>query len=184
MNRLRYMVSWDTRMLWSSGYWIFSHPEICSGDQSNISLLATTFCNLTWIASRHRLGRKADSQAWEIGFIGSILRTASMTCDLPAHCRRNSIQASSDLANRRTGSEPSRDLLALTQREREERAPPDHRNKSTMTRHQTTNGGMLLAEGAPDLMQRVSRLPTAPHVALLRRRKPKPFPLGHKHHLW
>src|SRR6266567_9598871 len=79
-----------------------------------------------------------------------------MTCDLPAHCRRNSIQASSYLANRRTGSEPSRDLLALTQREREERAPPDHRNKSTMTRHQTTNGRMLLAEGAPDLMQRVS----------------------------
>src|SRR6266702_1530192 len=157
------MVSWDTRMLWSSGYWIFSHPEICSGDQSNISLLATTFCNLTWIASRHRLGRKADP---------------------PAHCRRNSIQASSDLANRRTGSEPSRDLLALTQREREERAPPDPRNKSTMTRHQTTNGRMLLAEGAPDLMQRVSRLPTAPHVAVLRRRKPKPFPLGHKHHLW
>src|SRR5438876_11755566 len=107
-----------------------------------------------------------------------------MTCDLPAHCRRNSIQASSYLANRRTGSEPSRDLLALTQREREERAPPDHRNKSTMTRHQTTNGRMLLAEGAPDLMQRVSRLPTAPHGALLRRRKPKPFPLGHKHHPW
>src|SRR2546425_5388166 len=44
----------------------------------------------------------------EIGAIGSILRTASMTCDLPAHCRRNSIQASSYLANRRTGSEPTR----------------------------------------------------------------------------
>ena len=46
------MVSWDTSMVSSSGYWIFSHPEICSGDQSNISLLATTFCNLTWIARR------------------------------------------------------------------------------------------------------------------------------------
>src|SRR6266702_406024 len=71
-----------------------------------------------------------------------------MTCDLPAHCRRNSIQAFSYLANRRTGSEPSRDLLALTLREREERAPPDRRNKSTMTRHQTTNRRMLLAESA------------------------------------
>jgi hypothetical protein len=30
-------------MLSSAGYWIFSHPEICSGDQSRISLLATTF---------------------------------------------------------------------------------------------------------------------------------------------
>src|SRR3981189_635378 len=86
---------------------------------------------------------------------------------------------SSYLANRRTGSEPTRDLLALTQREHEERAPPDCRNKPTVTRHQTTNGRMLLAEGAPDLMQRVSRFPTAPHVALLRSRKSKPFPLGH-----
>jgi hypothetical protein len=25
------MVSWDTRMLSSSGYCVFSHPEICSG---------------------------------------------------------------------------------------------------------------------------------------------------------
>ena len=76
-----------------------------------------------------------------------------------------------------------RALFALTQREREERAPPDRRNKPTVTRHQTANGRMLLTEGAPDLMQRLSRLPTAPHVALLRRRKPKPFPLDHKHHL-
>jgi len=37
---------------------------------------------------------------------------------------------------------------------------------------------------APALMQRLSRLPTTPHVALLHRRKPKPFPLDHKHHLW
>src|SRR5260370_607988 len=61
--------------------------------------------------------------------------------------------------------------------------PAVRRNKPTVTRHQTTNGRMLLAEGAPDLMQRLSGLPTAPHVALLRGRKSKPFPLGHKHHL-
>lgn len=48
-------------MLSSSGYWIFSHPEICSGDQSKISLLATILCNLPWMARRRRLGRKADS---------------------------------------------------------------------------------------------------------------------------
>src|SRR6266849_1259004 len=58
------MVSWDTRMLSSSGYRIFSHPETCSGDQSKISLLATMFCNSPLLARRHRLGRKADSQAW------------------------------------------------------------------------------------------------------------------------
>ncbi len=57
------MVSWDTRILLSSGYRIFSHPEICSGDQSRISLLATILCNLPLIARRHSLGREADSQA-------------------------------------------------------------------------------------------------------------------------
>src|ERR1700682_3812825 len=43
---------------------------------------------------------------------------------------------------------------------------------------------MTLAECAPDLMQRLSRLPTAPYVGPLRRRKLRPFPLGHRHHLW
>src|SRR5438445_13716289 len=57
------MVSWDTRILSSLGYWVVSHPEICSGDQSNSSLLATMFRNLRVTARRHCLGRKADSQA-------------------------------------------------------------------------------------------------------------------------
>jgi hypothetical protein len=57
------MVSWDTRILSSSGYSVFSDPEICSGDHSRISLLATTSRNLRCRARRHFLGRKADSQA-------------------------------------------------------------------------------------------------------------------------
>src|SRR5580704_5777249 len=57
------MVSWDTRRLSSSGYWVFSHPEICLGDQSRISLLATMFRNFRWMERRQRLGRKADCQA-------------------------------------------------------------------------------------------------------------------------
>jgi len=43
-----------------------------------------------------------------------------MTCDFPAFGRNNSIQAFSYLVHRRAGSEPSRDFLALAQREREE----------------------------------------------------------------
>ena len=57
------MVSWDTRMLSSSGYWVFSQPEICFGDQSIISLLATMFRNFRLMERRQRLGRKADCQA-------------------------------------------------------------------------------------------------------------------------
>ena len=68
-------------------------------------------------------------------------------------------------------------------REREERTPPDGRSNPTVTRHQTTNGGMLFAKSAPDLMQRLPCLPTTPHVEFLLRRKPKLSPLFHKHHL-
>src|ERR1700732_2862745 len=66
---------------------------------------------------------------------------------------------------------------------REERTPPDGRSNPTMTRHQTTNGGMFFAKGTPDLMQRLTRLPTTPHVEFLLSRKPKSSPLFHKHHL-
>jgi hypothetical protein len=45
------------------------------------------------------------------------------------------------------------------------------------------NGVMWLAEGTTNRMQRLSRLPTAPQVYLLYRRKLYPFPLGYKHHL-
>src|SRR5208337_5172672 len=38
---------------------------------------------------------------------------------------------------------------------------------------------MRLAIGTPDLMQRLSRLPAAPNVTLLDRRKPKPHPWSH-----
>src|ERR1700758_3178121 len=57
------MVSWDTRMLSSSGYWVFSQPEICFGDQSRISLLATMLRNCRLLERRQGLGRKADCQA-------------------------------------------------------------------------------------------------------------------------
>src|SRR5664279_5036175 len=59
------MVSWDTRMLSFLGYRIFNHPEICCGDQSRISLLATIVRSFTRVARQHTLGRRADSQAWE-----------------------------------------------------------------------------------------------------------------------
>jgi hypothetical protein len=35
---------------------------------------------------------------------------------------------------------------------------------------------MFFAKGTTDLMQRLPRLPTTPHVDLLLRGKPKPFP--------
>src|SRR5882724_7658852 len=101
------------------------------------------------------LGAQGRLPGFAVGLVGSIHRTATMTCDFPAYRRRRSVQAFGNRPYRRARNDPSRDLLALTQREREERAPPDRRNKPAVTRHQTTNGRMLLAEGAPDLMQRL-----------------------------
>src|SRR5271167_528013 len=114
-----------------------------------------------------------------IRFTRSIFRTATMTYYFPAHRRRRAVQKLGDLTNRRTRSDPSRDILSFRQCECQQRAATDCRNKPTVQRHHTANGRMTLAERTPNLMQRLSRLPTAPQVALLHRRKPKPFTLPH-----
>src|SRR6266436_7521309 len=76
------------------------------------------------------LGPQSRLPGFRIRLVGSINRTATMTCDFPAHGGHRSIQAFGNRPYRRTRNEPSRDFLALTQREREERAPPEqtHRN--------------------------------------------------------
>src|SRR5258708_28232540 len=107
------MVSWDTRIPSSLGYSVFSHPEICLGDQSKISLLVTTSRNLGCRARRHFFGRKARLPGVVICLMRPIAGTATMAGDLPAHRRSRSIQVSGDLAHRRAGSNPARDVLAL-----------------------------------------------------------------------
>src|ERR1019366_1857831 len=57
------MVSWDTHILSSPGNSAFSHPEICSGDQSSTSLLATRLRTVRLRASKHGFGRSADPHA-------------------------------------------------------------------------------------------------------------------------
>ncbi|HMD07551.1 MAG TPA: hypothetical protein VKH63_08455 [Candidatus Acidoferrum sp.] len=74
-----------------------------------------------------------------IRFIGSIFRTATMTYHFPAHRRRGSVQKLSYLTNRRTGSNPSRDVLSLRQCECQQRASTGYRNNPTAKRHHTAN---------------------------------------------
>ena len=52
-----------------------------------------------------------------------------------------------------------------------------------MLRQHELNGYMVLAEDSPNLMQRLSRLPAAPHVVPLLLRKLYPPLKRHKHHL-
>src|SRR4029077_290690 len=60
-----------------------------------------------------------------------------------------------------------------------ERATTNCRNKPTMQRDHAANGTMTLTERRPNLMQRLSRLPTTPQLALLHRGKPKPLTWPH-----
>src|SRR5262245_26181848 len=53
---------------------------------------------------------------FEVRLTGSIRRTATMPCDVPAHSRYRSLQTFGNLTDRRTGSQPARDFLTLTQR--------------------------------------------------------------------
>jgi hypothetical protein len=53
--------------------------------------------------------------------LSAIGRTTTMAQGFSAHCRDCAIKASSDLAKRRTASDPARDVLSLSLRERRQR---------------------------------------------------------------
>src|SRR6202011_6289806 len=101
-----------------------------------------------------------------IGLAGSINRTTTMALRFSAHCRSRSLEVSGNLTDRRTGSEPPRYILALCKSECETGAMTGCRGNPTARQQQTANGSMWLVKGAPNLMQRLSRLPSAPDVTL------------------
>src|SRR5260370_6817562 len=90
------------------------------------------------------LGPQTRLPGFRICLVGSINRTATMTCDFPAHGRHRSVHAFGNRPYRPTRNDPSRDFLPPTQRERPNRAPPDPRNKPPVTRPQPANERMLL----------------------------------------
>jgi hypothetical protein len=68
-----------------------------------------------------------------VGLVGSIQRTAIMTCDFPAHGRHRSVQAFGNLTYRRARSEPSRDLLASAA------GPPEQTHRDATPNNEWTN---------------------------------------------
>src|SRR5277367_6425031 len=102
-----------------------------------------------------------------------------MALHFSAHSRGRSLEVSGNLTDRRTGSDSSRDILALGKSQGDTRAMTGCRRNPPARQQQTANGSMWLVKGAPNLMQRLSRLPSAPDVALLDRRKPKPYSWPH-----
>ena len=73
-------------------------------------------------------------------------------------------------------SKPSRNILSLCQIERKARATTGCGRNAFARQQQTPNRAVRLVKGAPDLVQRLSGLPATPDLALLNRRKTKPFP--------
>src|ERR1019366_2781049 len=129
------------------------------------------------------LGSQGGLPRLVIGFTGSILSSPAMAGHLPAHPPGSSLETFGYRTNRRTGSDPSRDVLSLGQCECERRAATGGRNNPTALRQHKLNRHVVLAKSAPNLVQRLSRLPAAPHVDPLVRQKLHPSPKRHKHHL-
>src|SRR5271169_6916190 len=102
-----------------------------------------------------------------------------MALHFSTHGRSRSLQVSGNLTDRRTASDSSRYILPLCKSQCDAGAMTGCRGNPTARQQQTANGAMWLVKGAPNLMQRLSRLPSAPNVALLYRRKPKPFSWPH-----
>src|SRR5215213_1248243 len=67
------MVSCDTYVASSSGYFLLSQPEICSGDQSALSFSATKSRRRSFTESRHLLGRRALCQAFSSALVARYL---------------------------------------------------------------------------------------------------------------
>src|ERR1700722_8257763 len=114
-----------------------------------------------------------------ICIMGTIGRTPTMASDLPAHGGGRSIQTSRYLTNRGTASDPSRYVLSLRQGEHQAPAVTSSRGNAAPRQQHGANAAVWLVKSAPNLMQRLSRLPAAPNVTLLDRRKPKPHPSSH-----
>src|SRR5271170_1540325 len=77
---------------------------------------------LAVLGQQTSLRTQGRSPSLVIGIVGTIGRTATMACDLPAHGGGRSVQTSRDLTNRRTRSDPSGDVLWLREGECPSRA--------------------------------------------------------------
>src|SRR5215210_524696 len=140
------MVSCDTRIASSSGYRLFSQPEICSGDQSSLSFLATTSRRRSFMASRHLLGRRALCHAFSRPpSLSPVILTPAVTIYFPTHGGGRAAQPRSDCTKGFSGSEPAGDLLPLCRGARTSSpAPLGRRDPTGGFEHPVNGAGRLL----------------------------------------
>src|ERR1700747_1034758 len=90
------------------------------------------------------------------------------------------MELSGDLSNRRTRSDPSRNVFSLREGEGKSRAPAGDGRNPTARQQQLADRGMWPAISASDGVHGLPALPSAPDVLLFRERKSRPLPLNHK----
>src|SRR6202041_1522551 len=71
------------------------------------------------------------------------------------------------------------DVLSLRHGKRPSRAAAECWSNPSARQQHSANTAVRLVKSPPNLMQRLSRLPAAPNVTLLDRRKPRPHPSSH-----
>src|SRR6202041_1634071 len=71
------------------------------------------------------------------------------------------------------------DVLSLRHGKRPSRAAAECWSNPSARQQLSANTAVRLVKSPPNLMQRLSRLPAAPNVTLLDRRKPRPHPSSH-----
>src|SRR3712207_5329754 len=139
------MVSCDTYIASSEGYFLLSQPEICSGDQSALSFSATKSRRRSFTESRHLLGRRALCQAFSSALVARYLVRPPLRFHFPTDSGSGSGQPGGDSTQRFSGSEPAGDLLPLDQSEcAPSPAPLGRRDPSGGLEHPVDGAGRLL----------------------------------------
>jgi len=128
------------------------------------------------------LGSQSRLPSLSVRIMGTIGKTAAMAYDLSAHCRGGTTQTTGDLANRRAGSDPSRNIFSLSKGECSPRAATSNGSDAPTWQQQLANGGMWPAISAPNRMHGLPGLPATPNVVLLSGRKSRPLHVDHTHH--
>ena len=179
-NRLRSIVSVDTRRACSSGYVPASQPEICSGDHSSASLAATSSPRAGDVASLQRFGRWAGCQARWSARIARYRRRPACRAISRLMVEGARAAAGGDPVQRPALRQAAADLLPLGQRQHPRRASTLPGHIPTAGRQHAADGAALLAQHPPDLAERLAGPPARPQLPLLLGRQCRPALLRHR----
>ena len=155
----------------------YSGPGLRSKIENKLRLLRPDFRNtVSSRTARPQVLRLHQSRKCPLSCARRRVQLLYITCRLRVVASQSIGQPRSSLRFRKTASTSNGVSI------RGQTQVPDGM-ASCVAREQEPNGTMAFTEGAANLMQRLARLPAAPHLDPLLGGKPVPFSLCHKHHL-